>query len=82
MSNLTVCQYRSSGASPLVLAVYLNLVAADSTYDKQLLIEIIIWHMERPQGHLDELNAMPLYPTEDIIWNESLVPSGGMRVFE
>ena len=63
------------------LAVYLNLVAADSTYDKQLLIEIIIWHMERPQGHLDELNAMPLYPTEDIIWNESLVPSGGICVF-
>ena len=26
-------------------------------------------------SQLDELNAMPLYPTEEIIWNENLVPN-------
>jgi intron-binding protein aquarius len=62
------------------LAEYLHLVpgVADnqaSSYSKKLLIEIIIWHMERRMSQLDELNSMPLYPTEEIIWNENLVPN-------
>ena len=24
---------------------------------------------------MEELNEMPLYPTEDVIWNESIVPT-------
>ena len=31
--------------------------------------------MERRASQLDELNAMPLYPTEQVIWDENLVPS-------
>ena len=31
--------------------------------------------MEKRTSQLDELNAMPLYPTEDVIWNENLVPN-------
>jgi len=31
-------------------------------------------HEKRP-SQLEALNAMPLYPTEDIIWNENIVPS-------
>lgn len=30
---------------------------------------------ERRPSQLEELNEMPLYPTEDIIWNESVVPT-------
>ena len=63
------------------LAEYLNLVpklektVPKKQFSKSLLIEIIIWHMEKRTSQLDELNAMPLYPTEDVIWNENLVPN-------
>lgn len=30
---------------------------------------------ERRASQLEELNEMPLYPTENIIWNESIVPT-------
>ena len=31
-------------------------------------------HEKRP-SQLEALNTMPLYPTEDIIWNENIVPT-------
>ena len=74
------------------LAEYLHLVpkklpedAADSqelnanltqVYTVELLLEIIISHMERRSSQIDELNSLPLYPTEEIIWDENVVPSG------
>lgn len=42
--------------------------------DERMLLEIIIKHMELAPSQLDELNSMPLYPTETIIWDENLVP--------
>jgi intron-binding protein aquarius len=30
---------------------------------------------ERRTSQLQALNEMPLYPTEDIIWNENIVPT-------
>lgn len=42
--------------------------------DERMLLEIIVKHMELGRSQLDELNAMPLYPTETIIWDENLVP--------
>jgi len=44
-------------------------------FSNKFLIEIIIWNMEKRTSQLEELNSMPLYPTEDIIWNENLVPN-------
>jgi intron-binding protein aquarius len=63
------------------VAVYLNLVPDNSkeNYSKDLIIEIIIWHMERPISQLEEINSLPLYPTEDVIWNENLIPSDNKR---
>lgn len=43
-------------------------------FDDQMLLEIIIKHMELSPSQIDELNAMPLYPTEAIIWDDNLVP--------
>lgn len=44
-------------------------------YTKELLLELIIWHMERKTSQIEELNAMPLFPTEEVIWDENLVPN-------
>ncbi|KAI9551525.1 hypothetical protein GHT06_021858 [Daphnia sinensis] len=43
--------------------------------DKQFLMELLISRHERRASQLEALNEMPLYPTEDIIWNENIVPT-------
>uniref|UniRef100_A0A182U8A4 Uncharacterized protein n=1 Tax=Anopheles melas TaxID=34690 RepID=A0A182U8A4_9DIPT len=64
------------------IACYLNLVPekleppfewhrADETFLRELLIS----RHERRVSQLESLNEMPLYPTEDIIWNENVVPT-------
>ena len=35
-------------------------------------LELIIWHMERRSSQIEELNSIPLYPTEEVIWDENL----------
>jgi len=32
-------------------------------------------HHEKKKSQLQQINEMPLYPTEDIIWDENVVPS-------
>ena len=54
--------------------MYLNLNEI-LEYTRELLLELIIWHMERRSSQLDELNSMPLYPSESVIWDENLVPT-------
>uniref|UniRef100_A0A182P429 RNA helicase aquarius n=1 Tax=Anopheles epiroticus TaxID=199890 RepID=A0A182P429_9DIPT len=64
------------------IACYLNLIPdrleppfewhrADETFLRELLIS----RHERRVSQLESLNEMPLYPTEDIIWNENVVPT-------
>ena len=55
--------------------VPLSLENKSDGYSKELLIEIIISHTERRQSQIDELNLMPLYPTEETIWDENVVPT-------
>jgi intron-binding protein aquarius len=65
------------------LAEYLHLVpflneekVILDKYNKELLLEIIIFHMTRQNtSQLDILNEMPLYPTEDILWDTNQVPN-------
>lgn len=66
------------------LAEYLHLVPYNSKennnetskkFNKKLLLEIIIWHMEKRMSQLNEINSMPLFPTETMIWDENIVPS-------
>ncbi|XP_029661086.1 RNA helicase aquarius isoform X2 [Formica exsecta] len=65
------------------IASYLNLVPPkerekeENWYrlDIEFLRELLISRHERRPSQLEELNEMPLYPTEDIIWNESIVPT-------
>ncbi|XP_004347836.2 aquarius [Capsaspora owczarzaki ATCC 30864] len=39
------------------------------------LLELLVNHLERRQSQMDILNAMPLYPTEALLWDENVVPS-------
>uniref|UniRef100_T1J5U4 RNA helicase aquarius n=1 Tax=Strigamia maritima TaxID=126957 RepID=T1J5U4_STRMM len=61
------------------IAAYLNLVPSadqdqEKTFTKEFLAEILIYRHERRASQLEALNEMPLYPTEDIIWDENVVP--------
>ena len=61
------------------IAEYLFLVPPKSTenleaYSSEFLIEILIFRNEKRDSQLQALNEMPLYPTEDVIWDENVVP--------
>lgn len=66
------------------ITVYLNLVPPkerendENWYrtDPEFLLELLAYRHEKRISQLDEINIMPLYPTEDIIWNENIFPSG------
>jgi len=64
------------------VAEYLSLVpprgedddSAKKCFDRQFLIELLISRHEKRESQLREINEMPLYPTEDVIWDENIVP--------
>ncbi|XP_035892639.1 RNA helicase aquarius [Anopheles stephensi] len=69
-------------ASLREIACYLNLVPEQleppfewHRTDETFLRELLISRHERRVSQLESLNEMPLYPTEDIIWNENVVPT-------
>ncbi|CAF3629326.1 unnamed protein product [Rotaria socialis] len=43
--------------------------------NRELLIEVLISTHERMQSHLQLINTLPLYPTEETIWDEDIVPT-------
>ncbi|XP_046849502.1 RNA helicase aquarius-like isoform X2 [Xenia sp. Carnegie-2017] len=61
------------------ICAHLNLLPKledkQSCLDKDLLLEILISRHERRLSQIDALNNMPLYPTEQILWDENIVPS-------
>ena len=42
--------------------------------DRQFLLEVLLQHHEKRQSQLDELNALPLYPDEGLVWDFNMVP--------
>ena len=72
------------------IAAYLNLVPPPPPADApeappgpregggalsaELLLELLVSRHERRPSQLQALNEMPLYPTDEIIWNENVVP--------
>ncbi|KAJ8912549.1 hypothetical protein NQ315_006620 [Exocentrus adspersus] len=66
-----------------LIATYLNLVPSpeiEEQYkwcrlDEIFLRELLILRHERRDSQLEALNEMPLYPTEDVIWDENVVPT-------
>ncbi|XP_068154330.1 RNA helicase aquarius [Drosophila tropicalis] len=64
------------------IATFLNLVPDEIVepfqwhrLDEQFLRELLITRHEKRCSQLEALNEMPLYPTEQIIWDENIVPS-------
>ncbi|GAB6024502.1 hypothetical protein CHUAL_009656 [Chamberlinius hualienensis] len=57
------------------LCSHLALVPKGKEEDKDFLLELITSKHERRISQLEALNEMPLYPTEDTIWNENIVPT-------
>ncbi|XP_060606233.1 RNA helicase aquarius-like [Ruditapes philippinarum] len=47
----------------------------ESTKDREFLLELLVSHHEKKKSQLEQINEMALYPTEDIIWDENIVPT-------
>lgn len=47
----------------------------DTTIEKEVLLELLVSRHERRISQIEQLNQMPLYPTEKIIWDENIVPT-------
>jgi len=46
----------------------------ENVYSTEFLLELLVARHERRPSQLQTLNTMPLYPTEEIIWDENIVP--------
>jgi len=64
------------------IAAHLNLIPTlkdiqdgGQTYDKTFLLELLISRHERRLSQIQLLNKTPLYPTEQILWDENVVPT-------
>lgn len=61
------------------IASHLHLVPplsqCPSPLDRDLLLALLVARHERRQSQLEEINDAPLYPTEEILWDENVVPS-------
>lgn len=55
----------------------LKLVSKDDPWSERVdfLIEIMVSYFEKQQSQKEAINALPLYPNEQIMWDESVVPS-------
>ncbi|XP_050542377.1 RNA helicase aquarius [Daktulosphaira vitifoliae] len=66
-----------------IIAMNLNLIPDQEKrktenwyrYDSEFLLALLVSRHEARESQLKLLNSMPLYPTEDIIWNEAVVPT-------
>nr|CDS32103.1 intron binding protein aquarius [Hymenolepis microstoma] len=50
-------------------------IFSDNLFKKDMVIKLLTYHFAIRQSHLSEMNSAPLYPTEDLLWNEHLVPN-------
>ncbi|GAB2295857.1 hypothetical protein Dimus_030008 [Dionaea muscipula] len=55
----------------------LKLVSKDDSWSERtdFLIEVMVSFFQKQQSQKEAINALPLYPNEQVMWDESLVPS-------
>ncbi len=71
---LTLCLDLFSEGTLREIAEHLHL-APPVNSDPRLLREILVSYHERRPSQLEAINDLPLYPTEEILWDETIVPS-------
>lgn len=62
------------------VAAFLKLVeppteAEQNKFTDEFLLQLLVSQHERRSSQLDALNEMPLYPTDEVIWDENIVPT-------
>lgn len=58
------------------IASHLQLVEEeDASLDFEVLLELLVEKHKRRPSQLEAINTMPLYPTEEILWDVNIVPS-------
>ncbi|ESW25025.1 hypothetical protein PHAVU_003G001700 [Phaseolus vulgaris] len=55
----------------------LKLISKEDPWSERVdfLIEVMVSYFEKQQSQKEAINALPLYPNEQIMWDESVVPS-------
>lgn len=55
----------------------LKLISKDDPWSERVdfLMEVMVSYFEKQKSQKEAINALPLYPNEQIMWDESLVPS-------
>jgi len=62
-------------ANHLKLVPSIKAIPEGVSYDKKFLLELLIFRHQRRQSQIEILNETPFYPTEEILWDENIVPS-------
>nr|XP_058954982.1 RNA helicase aquarius-like [Pocillopora verrucosa] len=61
------------------VAAYLKLLPSPDDVgvesNREFLLEMLVSRHERRLSQIDAINEMPLYPTEQILWDENIVPT-------
>eukprot|EP00741_Cyanophora_paradoxa_P007305 tig00001098_g7066.t1 len=50
--------------------------AEKPTESRELMLELLVLTHEKRRLQLEQMNAIPLYPTEEVLFDENLVPTG------
>ena len=59
----------------LLLCHKLNIIGKSETeISHELLLEIFVSRYERKPSRIDAINEMPIYPTEEIFWDQKMIP--------
>eukprot|EP01127_Copromyxa_protea_P005293 TRINITY_DN15242_c0_g1_i1.p1 TRINITY_DN15242_c0_g1~~TRINITY_DN15242_c0_g1_i1.p1 ORF type:complete len:1415 (-),score=323.12 TRINITY_DN15242_c0_g1_i1:37-3777(-) len=57
----------------------IHLIDKRCQYTRDFLIELVISHHQRRLSQFQILNSQPLYPNEEVLWDEHQIPSDGPR---
>eukprot|EP01132_Coremiostelium_polycephalum_P002420 gene2420-2988_t len=57
------------------LCYLLNLIPKDSKESKEFLLSILVSKYQMKTSQIESINSTPLYPTESILWDETIIPN-------
>ena len=76
-SSITICQGRLCHWSCMMPVGCCRLLAEDDPWaaDLGFVAEVVVAAYEKRRAQTEIINAMPLYPTEKLLWDENQVPN-------